>query len=441
MQINPARAEISGLRGSSNKMKENENHFQKNKLTLNVDRPAYGGFSIGRYEGKVVMIKGAALPGETVEVVIEEDKKDFSVASVARITTPSPHRIDPGCRLFGICGGCHLQHASYEEQVALKEDILRDSLKRTAKMDIKLSASLIGDNPWRYRYRGQFKIGSGKIGFYREKSAELVEIDECPLMKEEINLSIKRAKSLVEGINAKEIHISFGDSVIPLLKIPEGEKGGSGFDRIASAFLDSGFSGLIIETGVKEILRYGRPYITLNLEGLQYAVSAMSFFQSNYQLNQALVRLIKATLQPYNGKRVLDLYAGAGNFSLSLAGDAEVIAVEENPYAVEDGMRNLEINRISSCRFIRSSAEDFQASGKIDILILDPPRPGLTQKAVKNVLTMMPEQIVYISCDPATFSRDIRKLSEMYDIESVRMVDLFPQTFHIESLAFLRLRQ
>jgi len=103
-------------------------------------------------------------------------------------------------------------------------------------------------------------------------------------------------------------------------------------------------------------------------------------------------------------------------------------------------MRNLEINRISNCRFIRSSAEGFQTSGKIDILILDPPRPGLTQKAIRNVLAMMPEQIVYISCDPATFSRDIQKLSAIYDIESVRMVDLFPQTFHIESLAFLKLR-
>jgi 23S rRNA (uracil1939-C5)-methyltransferase len=125
---------------------------------------------------------------------------------------------------------------------------------------------------------------------------------------------------------------------------------------------------------------------------------------------------------------------------MPLAGDAEVIAVEENPYAVEDGIRNLGINRISNCEFIRSSAEDFQTSDKIDILILDPPRPGLTQKAIKNVLAMMPEQIVYISCDPATFSRDVNKLSAIYDIESVRMVDLFPQTFHIESLAFLKLR-
>lgn len=414
----------------------------KNKLILNVERPAYGGLTIGRYDGKVVMIKGAALPGETVEVVIEQEKKDFSIASVARIITPSPHRIEPECKLFGLCGGCQLQHASYEEQVALKEDILKDSLKRTAKIDIKLSAPLIGDNPWNYRYRGQFKIGSGKIGFYREKSAELIGIDKCPLMKEEINRSIKETKGMIEGINAKEIHISCGDNIIALLKIPDKRRAGKRFDRIASKFLDSGFSGLIIETGGREILKYGKPYVTLNLAGnvLQYTVSAMSFFQSNFQLNQALVRFIKETLQPYKGKRILDLYSGAGNFSLPLAGEAEVIAVEENPYAVEDGIRNLEINRISNCRFIRSSAEDFQASRKIDILILDPPRPGLTQRAVRNVLAMMPEQIVYISCDPATFSRDIKKLSELYVIESVRMVDLFPQTFHIESLAFLKLR-
>ncbi|MBI5675927.1 MAG: class I SAM-dependent RNA methyltransferase [Nitrospirae bacterium] len=411
-------------------------------LILNVDRPAYGGLTIGRYEGKVVMIKGAALPGETVEAVIEQEKKDFFIASVAKIITPSPHRIEPGCKLFGICGGCHLQHASYEEQVALKEDILRDSLKRTAKIDITLSRPLTGDTPWKYRHRGQFKIGSGKIGFYREKSTDLVEIDNCPLMKEEINRSLKVVKSLLKGINAKEIHISCGDSLIALLNISDKRRAGRRFDKIASKFLDSGFSGLTIETGGREILRYGKPYITLNLarNSMQYTVSAMSFFQSNFKLNQSLVRLIKETLQPYKGKRILDLYAGAGNFSMPLAGDSEVIAVEDNPHAVEDGMRNLEINGISKCRFIRSSAEDFQTSGKINILILDPPRPGLTQKAIKNVLTMMPEQIVYISCDPSTFSRDIKKLSAIYDIESVRTVDLFPQTFHIESLAFLRLR-
>ncbi|MEW6714731.1 MAG: class I SAM-dependent RNA methyltransferase [Nitrospirota bacterium] len=422
-------------------MSERKNDFQR-RLELNVDRPAYGGLSIGRYEGKVVMIKGAALPGETVEVVIEQEKKDFSIASVARIIKPSPHRIEPGCKLFGICGGCHLQHASYEEQVALKADILKDSLKRTAKIDIKLSAALAADSPWNYRYRGQFKIENGKIGFYREKSTDLIEIDNCPLMRDEINRSLKEVKNIIGGINAKEIHISCGDNLIALLKIPEQRKAGTGFDRIASTFLDSGFSGLIIETGDKKIFRYGKPYLMLNLVGndLQYTVSAMSFFQSNWELNQRVARLIKDTLQPYKGKKVLDLYAGAGNFSLPLAGDAEVIAVEENPYAVEDGLRNLEINRINNCEFIRSSAEDFQTSDKIDILILDPPRPGLTQKAIKNVLTMMPEQIVYISCDPSTFSRDIRKLSEKYYVESVRMVDLFPQTFHIESLAFLKLR-
>jgi 23S rRNA (uracil1939-C5)-methyltransferase len=421
-------------------MGREENPSPRKILTLKIDRPAYGGLYIARHEGKVVMIRGAALPEETVEAVIEEEKRDFYTASVVKIITPSPRRIKPKCKFYGICGGCHLQHASYEDQVAVKEDILRDSLKRTAKIDISLSTPIMTDKPWNYRYRGQFKIKGGKIGFYRKKSRDLVEIDECPLMKDDINRSLETAKRLIAGMNAQEIHISCGDNIIALLKFSERGKAGTPFDHIASAFLDSGFSGLMIETGRGEILIYGQPYITLNLDDLKYTVSGLSFFQSNYELNQLLVSLIKETLRPFKGKRVLDLYAGAGNFSLPLAGDAEVIAVEESPYAVEDGLRNVGINGTSNCQFIRSSAEDFHARDKIDILILDPPRPGLTQRTINNVLATMPERIVYISCDPSTFSRDIKKLSAIYDIESVRMVDLFPQTYHIESLAFLRIR-
>jgi 23S rRNA (uracil1939-C5)-methyltransferase len=167
-------------------------------------------------------------------------------------------------------------------------------------------------------------------------------------------------------------------------------------------------------------------------------VSPEGFFQSNWKLNLSLVDIIKSSLQPLKDKKILDLYAGAGNFSLPLAKDARVIAVEENRAAIKDGTRNLKINKIRNCKFIRSSSENFQVKDHIDIVIIDPPRMGLTKKAMGNVLSVLPESIVYISCNPATFARDLKILLSKYEVESLRMIDFFPQTYHIETLAFLK---
>ncbi len=410
------------------------------KLILKVDRPAYGGLSIGRHEGKVVMIKGAVLPGETIEAIVENEKKDYLAASVKKIMETSDDRISPACKFFGICGGCHFQHIPYARQIRIKEEILRDCLKRLAKTEIDLSEPVINNNPWNYRLRGQFKVSREGMGFYRESAGEVINIDSCLLMVKEINGYFQKAKILLKGHNIKEIHITAGDSIIALIRTPTRAMSAAGWNKFASGFFDSGFSGLFIETADKRILRYGKPFVTLHIKNLEYTVSPMSFFQSNWILNQSVARIIKDSLQPLTDKKILDLYAGAGNFSLPLAMDAGVIAVEENPYAIEDGKRNLEINKIENFRFVRSSAGKFRAKDRFDVVILDPPRPGLTKRAMNKVLSLMPERIVYISCNPATFARDIKKLSGKYDIESIRMIDFFPQTFHIETLAFLRLK-
>ncbi len=386
------------------------------------------------------MIRGAVLPGETVEAAVEDERKDYLSASVERILRPSAERISPACEFFGKCGGCHFQHIPYDRQIEIKERILLDCLKRLAGTETELSAPVVSDKRWNYRLRGQFKVSGEGTGFYREGTRETVDIDGCRLMTPEINTFFRKAKTLVKGPGVKEIHITCGDCVIALIRTRARSVSPADRDMLASRFLDSGFSGLLIGTAGGEVFRYGRGFVALNLGTLRYTVSPMSFFQSNWSLNQAVVRIIRETLQPLGGGRILDLYAGAGNFSLPLAMDAEVTAVEENPYAVQDGVRNLEINNIKDCRFVRSSAEDFQPEGRFDIAILDPPRPGLTNRAMSKVLAAMPERIVYISCNPATLARDVKKLSVRYVIESVRIADLFPQTFHIEAVVFLRLK-
>jgi 23S rRNA (uracil1939-C5)-methyltransferase len=410
-------------------------------MIVKADIPAYGGFLIGRHKGKVVLIKGAAIPGETVEVTIEEEKKDYYSTSVARIIEPSPYRIKPACNVFGSCGGCHLQFIAHEKQVQVKQEILRDCLKRLANIDVDVSMPVHCGNPWNYRYRGQFKVSGDNIGFYRERTREIIEIDYCPLMVEEINRHIKYAGILVREFNVTDIHISSGDCTVVFVKMPVQSHSRTDIEKLASLFLKSGISGICIEAEENRVFTYGKPYITLDLESIQYTVSPMSFFQCNWRLNQVVVSFIKDSLMPLGGTKILDLYAGAGNCSLPLAVDAEVCAVEENLSAIEDGTRNIELNDIKNCTFIHSSAEDFLMEETFHVVILNPPRPGLTNRVVHHILTAMPEKIVYLSCNPATFARDIKKLIKRYDIESIQLVDFFPQTFHIETLAFLRIKK
>ena len=421
--------------------------MKRNNETLQVsaERPAYGGLSIARVEGAVFFIKGA-IPGEIVEAVIDEQKKDYSFGTAVNIITPSKDRIKPACKYFGTCGGCQLQYISYERQVSLKEEILSDNVRRGAKADIPLSASLYDDNPWRYRHRGQFKVSGDTIGFFREKSREIVDIDSCPLMIDEINellaktsLLLKSEPEMFQAIS--EIHVSYGDTGIALLKVTD--KSGLQLDaaKIASTMLGAGFGGICIEPAHGKPGFFGRHHTMFDLEEIKYAVSPQSFFQGHWRLNRSIVRLTRETLHPLNGKKVIDLYSGAGNFALPLALDSkEVTAVEDSTSAINDGKRNAKLNNIGNCRFIKCAAEQIDEVGACDVLVLDPPRAGLTNRVMNKILMLEPERIAYISCNPSTFARDLKKLLVKYEMESLRLIDFFPQTYHIESVCFLRLR-
>jgi 23S rRNA (uracil1939-C5)-methyltransferase len=407
-------------------------------VTIRPEHPIYGGLAIGRRDGKVVMIKGA-IPGETVEARIDQDKKDYSTATAMRVLDPSPDRVEPRSRYFGVCGGCQLQHIAYGRQVRLKEEVLEGALKRTAGISVKLSGPLVG-GPWNYRYRGQFKISHGKVGFFREKSRDVVDIERCALMHEEINRYYLKAKTLIKDVSARELHISYGSGEVMAL-IKGARNAGVDWDALANSLLEGGFSGVFMLLEDGKLLKYEKEYLTLDLAGLKYTVSPMSFFQSNWELNQVLVKLVVERLQPLHGKTVLDLYSGAGNFALPIALHAgHVLAVEENPFAVEDGIRNAEINGIKNCEFRNGDAGSLENLRAVDIVVADPPRTGLTGGAVDKILALTPEQIAYVSCDPITLARDLKKLSGKYVVTSLRLVDFFPQTYHIEAVAFLGLR-
>lgn len=392
--------------------------------------PAYGGYSIARDE-KVVLIKGA-IPGEVVEVTIEQNKKDYAVAGVTNVIEASQFRIEPRCPVFGICGGCQLQFISYEKQLMMKDEIILDSLKRIGGMEIPL-APVISDAVWNYRHRAQFKVSrNGEIGLFRESSRDIVTFQDCPLMNQQINALLQKMKETDCVRNLNEVHISVGDSAIAFLK-------GKDYDRVSlsDVYTEMGFSGVMFDDETSS----STVYTNFDLNGLRYTVAPRTFFQAHWSLNIKIVDFIVKELLPLSGKRVLDLYAGAGNFSLPFAALAdEVVAVEENPYAVDDGMRNMELNNLRNCTFFRLPAEKYKIKKKFDILMLDPPRPGLTSEMVSKILANPADTVIYISCNPATLARDLKKLNEKYEIKTVRQIDFFPNTYHIETVTFLQLR-
>lgn len=406
---------------------------------IRAEIPVYGGYVIAR-DGKVVFIKGA-VPGELVEVSVVERKKDYSTAYVTNVLEPSPFRRQPPCSIFGICGGCHFQFIGYERQMSIKEEIILDTMRRIGGADISLEPSMTG-NELGYRHRANFKVSSeGDIGFYRDGTRDVVPVEKCLLMNKEINdvLQVLRDVDL-RGI--KDIQVISGDTVVLLIK-------GDISERAIQDIMDRGISGIAFENGDS----IGKDYITLDLNGIKYTVTPWSFFQSNWALNRVVVDAVIKRLSPLDDKKVLDLYAGSGNFSLPIALSAkEVVSVEENSYAVEDGRRNASLNGIKNCIFINASVEEISGGRKkqqiarffgeaaCNISILDPPRAGLTQDSLKKLMELQPEKIVYLSCNPATLARDIKKMKERYDIESLRMIDFFPNTYHIEALAFLNLK-
>lgn len=407
-------------------------------LTIRVERPAYGGLSIGRHQGRIVMLAGPVLPGELVEAGLDEEKKDYLLASVKRIIEPSPERIEPACRFFGSCGGCHFQHIDYQRQVRLKEEILQDCLRRIAGLETGLREAFIGAEPWHYRRRGQFKAANGKVGFFQGKSRELIDIDACPLMSGEINKDLAKARALCQGLDIFEIHISRGDSAVVLLKTPDRQTDKQAMAAAVAGFLEAGFAGLCIQSTGGALQGHGRQYISLELDGLAYTVSPLTFLQSHWQLNRTVAAYIRQMLMSSARGRMLDLYAGAGNFSLLLAGEAEIVAVEENSQAVADGRRNLDLNNCRDYRFVCSPVEKYEITDGFDIVMLDPPRAGIAKKVIKMLLAARPERIVCLSCNPSTLARDLKRLLAGYDVESIGLVDFFPQTFHVETLAFLR---
>ncbi len=397
------------------------------------------------------------LPGEKIEASLLEQKTGFARARADQIVEASAHRNEPRCPYFGRCGGCHYQHSSYEYQLEIKAAILRENLRRIAKLEFENGLALHPSLPWNYRNRTRVKIQTAPefaLGYYKINSHELLAVEQCPISSPLISRVITavwqmgRAGGIPGGIHEIEFFANAEDTQLlieaycatDIDKVSAEhcaqELKGTLAEVVGVVLFKAGSSHRTGKVDPERIALAGTAELTYNTQRASYRVSAGSFFQVNRHLSDELVSIVT---EGFSGQTALDLYAGVGLFSTVLSrGFAQVTAVEASPTSYAD----LLYNSPSNVKAVRATTDQFlkSAAGKLrpDLVVVDPPRSGLGESVVISLTTLRPARITYVSCDPATVSRDLAGLlNGGYRIEQAHLADLFPQTYHLESVFHL----
>ena len=403
------------------------------RLVVQLVDLAHGGQAVGRYEGKATFVP-YGIPGESVRVEIVRDKGRFAHARLLEVLSASPQRVQPPCPYFGACGGCHWQHIAYEAQLEYKRSIVRTQLQHLAGLaDAVVHPTLGMADPWRYRNHVQFSVSrDGQLGFMAADSHQVIPIEHCllmhPLLEElfdstDIELPGLQRLSLRAGIHTGEQMVIFETETH---EPPELE-------------VDLPVSCVLLLSDGTPVTLLGSPYIHEQVAGKMYRISASSFSQVNTYQTETLVSLVSTYLSPGADNMVLDAYCGVGTFALSLAAQAkQVIGIESNAVAIADARANAA--GMDNALFIHGLVEEITPTLDITtpLVVVDPPRTGLDKKALSALVNLTPVRVVYVSCDPATLARDLKKLLTLgYQLREVQPLDMFPQTYHIECVAVL----
>jgi 23S rRNA (uracil1939-C5)-methyltransferase len=431
-------------------------------LQLSIEKLVYGGDGLARLPadehgpGKAVFVP-FVLEGERIEATLLEQKRGFARGQAEAILQASPHRVEPRCPYFRSCGGCHYQHASYEHQLEIKATILQETLRRIAKVELDTEITIHPSLPWNYRNRTRLRVRTAPefaLGYYKFSSHELLPVKECPVSSPLINRAIAafwqmgRERKVSDGIHEIEFFASADDTQLLIEAYFESEtanaKAREWADAARGVFPE--ITGIVVyKTGLssanwpaepKQIAVSGAGEMTYKTAETSFRVSAGAFFQVNRHL---INELLKVVCQQDSGEVALDLYAGVGLFSRYLCRRfAQVIAVESSQTSHTDLLHNSP----STVKAVRATTAEFLrgVKGKLrpDLVVVDPPRSGLGEIVVRSIVGLGTQRVTYISCDPATASRDLAGLlSAGYRIEQAHLVDLFPQTYHLESVFHL----
>ena len=397
-----------------------------------IERILPGGLGLTHADGRTVMVALAA-PGDRLRVRVDRVKGNVAFASIVEILEPAPVRVEPPCPYFGRCGGCDFQQLSYQAQLDAKVEIIRDCLRRIAGIEEVPSFEITpAPNQWHYRARAQWQYDAvrRRLGYFEANSHRVCDVAECAVLVPDLERELEGLRELMKQAD-----------------LPDDVRY---FRAIA------GDTGVSVAPGVRSRLseppavaggpaRSSQPAdVTRTIRGERYRLNAESFFQTNIDLVPAL---IDAALAEIHGETAIELNCGVGLFTVPLARQFQTVtAVEDDVAATDFARQNLANAGLSSAKVVNQNVADWiedgtvQGSGalQIDFLLLDPPRTGAESRVIAGILNLKPKRICYVSCDPATLARDLKKLGVGgYSIGSIRAFDMFPQTHHVETVVHL----
>jgi 23S rRNA (uracil1939-C5)-methyltransferase len=425
-----------------------------NSFDVTIEKLVYGGDGLAHHEGQTVFVP-YVLPGEIVSISPAESRKKFIRGHLENIVKPAAGRVAAPCPRFGVCGGCHYQHMPYEEQVRYKSEILRETLARIGRVEWTGEIKTHPSPPLGYRNRAQWAVRllesqkRGAIGYFQQGSSTLVPTDVCPISSPRIeNTLTLLAGAFDEGvlpptIRAIEAFTDAADEKLLLNVVLEKKHASvAALAEKIRQVVPEAVSVLMHDEEKGPLELFGPGHISYEVAGQYYRVGHLSFFQVNRFLLEDLMRDVVGEAQ---GELALDLFAGVGLFSIPLAAKFKrVVAVEGNVAAARDLEANLK--KTPAARSRHAGVESFldRWREKPDLVVLDPPRAGVPEPALKTLQNLGPAAIVYLSCDPATLARDLSQLtranpgSSRYVISNITLYDIFPQTYHIEALVRLQ---
>ena len=443
--------------------------------TFKIKDLAHGGDGVARAENGMAVFISLTLPGDLVRAKITKIKKDYAFANLIEVLEAGTGRTEAPCPVYNECGGCQLQHIDYQKELEFKQNNIKQLINRIAEIkDFKLKDVLAADDDFRYRNKAQFPLKLNEedqitAGFYKRGSHDIVPNHDCliqhPLINRILRITLEELnkfqisvynENTLRGLmrhlvirvgtctnQALLIMVTNGDEFIDknliartlMRKIPE----------LKGVVQNINNENTNVVFGKKDILLAGENKIIEYIGQKAYFISARSFFQVNTLQAKKLYETAAKYLGDKNNLKVVDAFSGTGSIAIYLADQAKKIyAIESLEAAVKDAEQNAELNNINNIEFKQGFVEEklpkILQKDDIDSIIFDPPRKGLDEKTIKLLLASSIEKIIYISCNPATQARDLKRLKEKYLLKEIQPVDLFPQTYHIESAALLELK-